>query len=94
MSDLPDGSADAPRIEFPCLYPIKVIGEAGEGFADMVVRIAERHSPGSDTRLVEVMDSKNGRYLSVRIQITATGADQLQALHADLKATGKVHMVL
>ncbi|PCC97635.1 DUF493 family protein [Halopseudomonas pelagia] len=95
MSDLPiNGPADAPRIEFPCLYPIKVIGEAGEGFADMVVRIAERHSPGSDTRVVEVLDSKNGRFLSVRLQITATGPDQLQALHADLKATGKVHMVL
>lgn len=91
MSDVP---GDAPRIEFPCVYPIKVIGEAGEGFADMVLRIAERHAPGSDTRVVEVLDSKNGRFLSVRLQITATGADQLQALHADLKATGKVHMVL
>lgn len=91
MSDVP---TDAPRIEFPCLYPIKVIGEAGEGFADMVVRIAERHAPGSDTRIIEVLDSKNGRFLSVRLQITATGPEQLQALHADLKATGKVHMVL
>lgn len=91
MSDEPSG---APRIEFPCLYPIKVIGDAGEGFADMVLVIAERHAPGSDTQVLEVIDSKNGRFLSVRLQIIATGAEQLEALHVDLKATGKVHMVL
>ncbi|MFN3581340.1 MAG: YbeD family protein [Pseudomonas sp.] len=90
MSDTPD----APRIEFPCTYPIKVIGTAGEGFTELVIEIAERHAPGLDTTRVEVMDSKNGRFLSVRVEITATGPDQLQALHAELKATGRVHMVL
>ncbi|PKM31844.1 MAG: hypothetical protein CVV07_01685 [Gammaproteobacteria bacterium HGW-Gammaproteobacteria-11] len=91
MTDKP---ADAPRIEFPCRYPIKVIGTAEEGFADLVVRIVEQHAPGGETRLIEVLDSKNGRFLSVRLEIHATGPEQLQALHAELKATGKVHMVL
>ena len=45
-------------------------------------------------KLDEVLDSKNGRFLSVRLEIHATGPEQLQALHAELKATGKVHMVL
>ncbi|HDZ56696.1 MAG TPA: DUF493 family protein [Pseudomonas xinjiangensis] len=85
---------DAPRIEFPCQYPIKVIGEAGEGFSELVLNIVERHSPGIDTSGIEVKDSKNGRFLSLRLVITATGPEQLQALHADLKATGRVHMVL
>ncbi|AQZ94908.1 DUF493 family protein [Halopseudomonas phragmitis] len=85
---------EAPRIEFPCQYPIKVIGEAGEGFTELVISIVERHAPGVDSTLVEVRDSKNGRFLSVRLEITATGPDQLQALHAELKATGRVHMVL
>lgn len=85
---------DAPTIEFPCQYPIKVIGTAGEGFTDMVLEIVERHAPGVDANSVEVMDSKNGRFLSVRLIMTATGAEQLQALHVELKATGRVHMVL
>ena len=41
-----------------------------------------------------VVDSRNGRFQSLRVTITATGNDQLQALFASLKATGRVHMVL
>ena len=89
-----DSSPDAPRIEFPCQYPIKVIGAAGEGFTDLVLEIVERHAPGVDASSVEIMDSKNGRFQSVRLVMTATGAEQLQALHVELKATGRVHMVL
>lgn len=39
-------------------------------------------------------DSRNGRYQSAQVLITATGVDQLQAIHVDLRATGRVHMVL
>lgn len=91
MSEVTD---NAPRIEFPCQYPIKVIGNAGEGFVALVTDIVERHAPGLDSSAIDVMESKNGRFLSVRIKITATGPEQLQALNAELKATGRVQMVL
>jgi hypothetical protein len=85
---------NAPRIEFPCQYPIKVIGNAGEGFVALVTGIVERHAPGLDASAIDVKESKNGRFLSVRMQITATGPDQLEVMHAELKATGRVQMVL
>lgn len=91
MSDTP---SEAPRIEFPCQYPIKVIGAAGDDFAGLVSEIVERHAPGFDRSSIDTRDSKNGRFVSVRLVITATGADQLAALHADLKASGRVQMVL
>ena len=85
----------APKIDFPCeRYPIKVIGEAGEGFSDMVVEIVQRHAPGFDAASLVVRDSRNGRFLSVQVLITATSVEQLQAIHVDLRATGRVHMVL
>lgn len=84
----------APKIEFPCEYPIKVIGTAGDDFAEVICEIVERHAPGVDTTTIDVKDSKNGRFLSLRLVITATGQEQLEALHRDLKATGRVHMVL
>ena len=84
----------APKIEFPCQYPIKVIGSAGEDFAEVICEVVERHAPGVDTTTIDVKDSKNGRFLSLRLVITATGQEQLEALHRDLKATGLVHMVL
>lgn len=84
----------APKIEFPCQYPIKVIGTAGDDFAEVICQVVEKHAPGVDTTTVEIKDSKNGRFLSLRVVITATGQEQLEALHRDLKATGRVHMVL
>jgi putative lipoic acid-binding regulatory protein len=90
-----DTDVKAPKIEFPCAnYPIKVIGEAGEGFADLVVEVILRHAPDLDSDTLIVRDSRTGRFLSVQVSITATGVEQLQAIHNDLRATGRVHMVL
>lgn len=85
----------APKIEFPCeRYPIKVIGEAGEGFRELVLEVIQRHAPDCDETTLVTRDSRNGRFLSVQVLITATGVEQLQAIHVDLRATGRVHMVL
>lgn len=90
-----DTDVQAPKIEFPCeRYPIKVIGEAGEGFTDMVIEVVQRHAPGFDSSTLVARDSRNGRFLSVQVLITATGLEQLQSIHLDLKASGRVHMVL
>ncbi|HGE6963199.1 TPA: DUF493 domain-containing protein [Pseudomonas aeruginosa] len=93
MTDTPD--VQPPKIEFPCeRYPIKVIGDAGEGFSGLVVEIIQRHAPDLDVETLVVRDSSKGRFLSVQVLITATDVDQLQAIHNDLRATGRVHMVL
>jgi len=84
-----------PKIEFPCeRYPIKVIGDAGEGFSEAVVEVIRRHAPSFDETTLVSRDSRNGRFLSVQVLITATSVEQLQAIHIDLRATGRVHMVL
>ncbi len=85
----------APKIDFPCeRYPIKVIGEAGEGFREVVIEVIQRHAPDFDETTVVTRASRNGRFLSLQVLITATGVEQLQAIHVDLRATGRVHMVL
>ncbi len=94
MTDSQDDIA-APKIDFPCArYPIKVIGEAGEGFREVVIEVIQRHAPDFDETTVVTRDSRNGRFLSLQVLITATGVEQLQAIHVDLRATGRVHMVL
>ena len=85
----------APKIEFPCeRYPIKVIGDVGEGFAALVIEIMRRHVADFDENTLVMRDSSKGRFMSVQVLITASGPDQLQAIHMDLRATGRVHMVL
>jgi uncharacterized protein len=84
-----------PVIEFPCpRYPIKVIGDAGEGFAEMVIAVMQRHAPDFDPSTLTRRDSSNGRFHSFQVLITATGPLQLEAINSDLRATGRVHMVL
>ena len=45
---------EAPRIEFPCAYPIKVMGEACVEFRDHVHQVMERHAPGFDRATITV----------------------------------------
>jgi len=85
----------AVKIEFPCeRYPVKVVGDASEGFQEVVIDVIRRHAPDLDETTLVVRNSRNGRFLSLQVLITATGIDQLQAINTDLRATGRVHMVL
>lgn len=83
-----------PQIEFPCDYPIKVIGDHSDGFALTVTRVVQRFDPAFDPAHLTAQPSRNGRFMSVRVTLRATGEEQLQDLFAALKATGQVHMVV
>lgn len=86
---------ELPKIEFPCKnYSIKVIGDAHDEFKSLVLSIIHRHAPDFDESTVTDQYSSNGKYHSLRMKITAKDIDQLKAIHDDLKATGRVHMVL
>ena len=89
MSDI-----ERPRIEFPCDYPVKIVGDAAADFRAVVEDIVERHAGGYDRALTTERSSANGRFVSLTVTIVATGPAQLQSLFEDLKATGRVHMVL
>lgn len=86
---------EAPKIEFPHPdYPIKVIGDNQADFKGMVIEIVQVHAPDLDIEQVVVQESGKGNYSSVRLKITATSEQQLVNLHEELKATGRVKMVL
>ncbi len=85
---------DAPRIEFPCDYPIKVMGRTSEAFESVILDVFERHAPGFDQQTVVAKVSSKGTFTSLTITITATGPEQLETLHQDLLATGHVTMVI
>ncbi|MDB6063249.1 MAG: hypothetical protein JWM78_3352 [Verrucomicrobiaceae bacterium] len=85
---------EPPKIVFPCAYPLKVVGHAAEDFRDFVVDVLRRHAGDIDETIIDVRESSGGRYLSVRVTITATGEEQLKALFNELKASGRVQVVL
>jgi len=86
---------DPPKIEFPCEdYPIKIMGEHSEAYQNSVLDIVERHAPGFDRSKVSHRASSKGSFRSVTVFITATGIEQLQALHVELQALDATKMVL
>lgn len=85
---------DPPKIEFPCAYPIKVLGRSVAHFEMAVLEVIERHDPGFDRETVLIKASSKGSFNSLNVTITATGPEQLEALHQELLATGLVQMVI
>ncbi|HSG04523.1 MAG TPA: DUF493 family protein [Marinobacterium sp.] len=86
---------EAPKIEFPCPdYPIKVVGNNASDFRAYVIETVQIYAPDLDISRVTVQESRTGKYLSVRLWITATGEEQLDKMHRDLKSSGRVHTVL
>lgn len=88
------GNEEAPKIEFPCDYPIKVLGRAAPDFEDLIVEVISRHTAPIDPANVKLRASGKGTFVSITVIIVATGVDQLDIIHKDLLATGRVQMVI
>jgi len=58
-------------IEFPCQFPIKVMGRAESNFDALVVGIIRKHAPDLADFAVKSRLSRGGRYVSVTITIEA-----------------------
>jgi putative lipoic acid-binding regulatory protein len=82
------------RIEFPCDYPIKIVGENRDAFTEQVVELTRRHAADLSDDNIRVKASRAGTYCSVTVTIRATGEAQLKALFETLKQHPLVKMVL
>ncbi|NRP15904.1 YbeD family protein [Marinobacterium sp. xm-a-152] len=84
-----------PKIEFPCPdYKIMVVGDSAPDYREFVVNTMKLYDPDLDESKVEINASSKGRFTSVRVLINATSEEQLAQIHTDLKASGRVKMVL
>lgn len=81
-------------LEFPCDFPLKVMGATRDGFAQAIVDVVLRHAPDFDASKVEMRPSKAGNYLSVTCIVRATSKPQLDALYRELTAHPWIKIVL
>ena len=81
-------------IEYPCDFPIKIMGKAEQDFTRITLEIVKHHAPDFDETSMEIRSSKGGNYLSITCTIRATSRDQLDALYRALTGHPKVAMVL
>ncbi len=83
-----------PKIQFPCDYPIKVIGESVPGFRDEILDIMRRYDATIALDKVKERPSSKGNYHSITVLLWATGEPQLKNLFAELKECAAVRLVL
>ena len=81
-------------IEYPCDFPIKVMGLSQQGFAQAIIEVVLRHDPDFSAASMEMRSSKAARYLSLTCTVRATSRVQLDALYQELCDHTMVTMVL
>ena len=81
-------------LEFPCAFPLKIMGLANVALAQTVLDIVLRHAPDFDGATMEMRASSGGKYVSLTCTITATSKPQLDALYRELFGHPLVKVVL
>ena len=81
-------------IEYPCSFPIKVMGQKVEGLVHAITLIAHEFDPDFDASTIELRESKAGNYLGITITINATSREQLDELYRTLSTHPMVKVVL
>lgn len=83
-------NTDQPGLEFPCTYPVKAMGRHDDALIQQVWEIVAAHAPQTPADALRTTPSREGRFLSVTITITAHSREQLDAIYADLRASDRV----
>lgn len=89
-----DVSAQETLFEFPCAFPLKIMGLANDALAQTVLEVVVRHVPDFVAATMEMRASSGGKYLSLTCTINATSKAQLDALYRELCAHPLVKVVL
>ena len=78
-------------LEFPCDFPLKVMGLHSAEFRDLVGEIVTRHAQAEEsaTRL-----SRDGKYMSISFVVRAESREQLDGLYRELSASDEVLFTL
>jgi len=85
---------DDTLLEFPCDFPLKIMGATRDDFAQVIVAVVLKHAPDFDPASVAMRPSKAGNYLSLTCTIRATSKAQLDALYRELSSHPFVRVVL
>ncbi|MFH4354933.1 MAG: DUF493 domain-containing protein [Neisseriaceae bacterium] len=91
-------SEDLEKVEtlfnFPCQFPIKVMGHNVEQLVEEVLKSVRPYAPTLEREHISVRASRQGNYLGLTINIHATSKEQLDAIYLVLTSHPLVKVVL
>jgi putative lipoic acid-binding regulatory protein len=82
------------ELEFPCQFPLKVIGTQSVEFRTVVIDIIRRHVVDLDEARITTRPSTGGKYIALTATFQATSREQLDALYRELGASENVIILL
>lgn len=94
MDHTPPIPPEQSLIEYPCDFPIKVMGAHAEGFATAIAHVATQFDPAFDPATMEHRPSRSGNYLGLTITVRVTCREQLDELYRTLSTHPMVKVVL
>ena len=86
--------ADETLFEFPCDFPIKIMGQATDEFRSLALGIVSRHFGTLAEDSIEERPSSGGRYLGLTITVRAESKAQLDAVYTELTTCRQVLVAL
>ncbi|MBA2650098.1 MAG: DUF493 domain-containing protein [Legionella sp.] len=81
-------------IDFPCNFPIKIIGVNSQAFIDEVVKIAKKHDATFTKEALVQKHSKHSNYLAITLTLVAIDQVMLDALYSEISIIPGIKMVL
>lgn len=81
-------------IEFPCEFPIKMMGRDTPKFHATAVSLVENHVGPIDDGNIKMNASGKGNFVSITVTITATSQQQLDDIYRDVSGHEDVLMAL
>ena len=81
-------------IDFPCDFPLKIMGARADDFAQTIAGVVIKHAPEFDAATMTMRPSRAGNYLALTCTVRATSQTQLDALYLELSAHPMVKVVL
>ncbi len=88
-----DENTESP-LKFPTEFPVKIMGRDTPEFRAVVEDILGRHAGPYSELPVKHQPSREGRFVSITVTITAQSREQLDALYRELSAHELVLMAL
>ncbi len=91
--DSPDTTPDS-LFGFPCAFPIKVMGERRDDFAQTIVAAVAPLTGPLSADQVEIRSSRTAKYLSITLIVQAQSRAQLDEIYRTLTSHPMVKLVL
>ncbi len=81
-------------MEFPCQFPIKMMGRDTPSFHEITRSLIENHVGQLDDSAIKTNLSEKGNFIAITITVTATSQQQLDDIYRDVSGHEEVLMAL